>query len=636
MGLKSWCRRHENQLLASLLLLALLLFAGIRYDYYFDLNDDVMMKDTLSGVYTGVPEGHNIQMLYPLSFLLSLLYRIFPKASVYGFFLCLCQYGSIWLAAERSLRYGKNIWRKAAMALAEGTAVLLLLLPHLVFVQYTFVSAMLAGTAAFLFMTSPAEEKGHFVRRNILPVLLAVLAYMLRTEMLLLLLPLICVAGMYRWSLEERVFAPGNAKAYLTVFGGILAGMLAAWGIHACAFGSPEWKEYVAFFNSRTELYDFQGIPSYEGNEELYRSLGMTESGQEMLLEQYNFGLDDTLCAEDLDRISEYQRARKGEKQDFFGLFAEKLKLYKYRSFHKEPAGSAAADDYPWNFLAIAGYGAVFLAAAAGAVRRRDYRSAAAGAGKLFFLFSVRTSLWMFILIKGRDPVRITHSLYWMELCILSAMFLAETAGGTGISRDNNRQASFRGASAPAGLTRLAGRNLQEGAGAVCSALLLAAVIFAGGMAGRECVAETDKEYAARMGANAVDKGMKEYSRSHPDCFYFIDVYSSVSYPSEPYFSVWYSEKIFADVDNSLGNYDIMGGWLVKSPTHRKKLEAFGLASMEEALLYRENVYMMAELQKGTEAFERYFEERGRDVEPELEDTVAGIIGVYKLEVTGG
>ncbi len=89
MGLKSWCRRHENQLLASLLLLALLLFAGIRYDYYFDLNDDVMMKDTLSGVYTGVPEGHNIQMLYPLSFLLSLLYRIFPKAPVYGFFLCL-------------------------------------------------------------------------------------------------------------------------------------------------------------------------------------------------------------------------------------------------------------------------------------------------------------------------------------------------------------------------------------------------------------------------------------------------------------------------------------------------------------------------------------------------------------------
>ncbi len=617
MGLKSWCRRHENQLLASLLLLALLLFAGIRYDYYFDLNDDVMMKDTLAGVYTGVPEGHNIQMLYPLSFLISLLYRIFPKAPVYGIFLCLCQYGSIWLAVERSLRYGRNVRWKAAMALAEGTVLLLLLLPHLVFVQYTFVSAMLAGAAAFLFMTSPEEDKEHFFRKNMLPVLLAVLAYMLRTEMLLLLLPLICVAGMYRWSLEEQVFAPGNAKSYLSVFGGILAGMLAALGIHAAAFGSPEWKEYVTFFNSRTELYDFQGIPPYEGNEELYRSLGLTESGQEMLLEQYNFGLDDTLTAGDLDRISEYQRARRGEKEDFFGLFAEKLKLYKYRSFHKEPAGSAAADDFPWNFLAIAGYGAVFFAAAAGAVLRRDYRAAAAGAGKLFFLFSVRTSLWMFILVKGRDPVRITHSLYWMELCILFAMFLAETAGGYRKSRD------------------CAKRNCHESAGAVCAALLLTGIIFAAGMAGRECVADTDKEYAARMGANAVDKGMKEYSRNHPDCFYFIDVYSSVSYPSEPYFSVWYSEKIFSEVNNSLGNYDIMGGWLVKSPTHRKKLGVFGMDSIEEALLYSENVYMMAELQKGTEVFERYFEEQGREVELELEDTVAGIIGVYKLRAVG-
>ena len=84
-----------------------------------------------------------------------------------------------------------------------------------------------------------------------------------------------------------------------------------------------------------------------------------------------------------------------------------------------------------------------------------------------------------------------------------------------------------------------------------------------------------------------------------------------------------------------MGNYDIMGGWLVKSPTHRKKLGVFGMDSMEEALLYSENVYMMAELQKGTEVFERYFEEQGRDVELELEDTVAGIIGVYKLRAVG-
>lgn len=59
MGLKGFYKRHENQILATALVLALLLFLGVRYDYYYDLNDDVTMKDLLSGVYTGEPEGHN-------------------------------------------------------------------------------------------------------------------------------------------------------------------------------------------------------------------------------------------------------------------------------------------------------------------------------------------------------------------------------------------------------------------------------------------------------------------------------------------------------------------------------------------------------------------------------------------------
>lgn len=51
-----------------------LLFVALSFcfDFYYDLNDDVLMKDILAGVYTGVPEGHNIQMLYPISLFISL------------------------------------------------------------------------------------------------------------------------------------------------------------------------------------------------------------------------------------------------------------------------------------------------------------------------------------------------------------------------------------------------------------------------------------------------------------------------------------------------------------------------------------------------------------------------------------
>lgn len=614
MGLKGFWKRWENEILASVLLALLLLFIGVRYDYYYAMNDDVTIKDLLSGVYTGTPEEHNIQILYPLSAALSLLYRLFPEAPVYGIFLCVCQFGSLWLVVNRSLRFGGNPWVKAGMAATEGVVAAALLLPHLVFVQYTFTSGMLAAAAAFLFLVPkmPENKDSAFLRNSIPSVLLAVLSYLLRTEMLLLLLPLICVAGMYRWSFEAKIFTGENAAKYLTVIGAILAGMLAAWAVNAAAFSSPGWKEYTAFFNSRTELYDFQGIPPYEGNEELYGSLGITENGQAMLLEQYNFGLDEGLSAGDLDKIIEYQAGRKREAQTFLSLLAEKLRLYRYRIFHQEPAGSGIPDDYPWNLTVLAGYAAVSGVMAGNAMKRKKYRRFAAGAGKLAFLFCVRTALWMFILVRGRDPERITHALYLMEIVILSAMLHTE-AEVLGKERTGK------------------GKSDRSFAGGI---VLLAAsvLVFANAVSDRNSIADTDAEYRARAVADTVDGGMKAYCKSHGGNFYFMDVYSAVSYPLEPYASTYYAEKMFRDVDNRFGNYDLMGGWLVKSPTHQKKMEAFGITSVKDALLHRENVYLMAELAKGTEGFEDYFSEQDTDagVKLELVDTVCDIIGVYR------
>lgn len=617
MGLKGLWKRRENEILASVLLALLLLFIGIRYDYYYAMNDDVTMKDVLSGVYTGTPEGHNIQMLYPLSAVLSLLYRLFPDAPVYGMFLCLCQFGSLWMVVNRSLRFGRNPWMKAGLAVTEGVLAAALLLPHLVFVQYTFTSGMLAAAAAFLFLVPKTEEGTMCLRDSIPSVLLAVLSYLLRTEMLLLLLPLICVAGMYRWSLEAKIFTVGNAAKYLTVIGAVLAGMLAAWAVNAAAFSSAGWKEYTAFFNSRTELYDFQGIPPYEGNGELYGSLGITENGQAMLLEQYNFGLDEGLSAGDLDTIAEYQAERKREAQTFPSLLAETLRVYRYRIFHQEPAGSGIPDDYPWNLMALAGYAAVAGVMAGSAIKKKRYRRLAAGAGKLAFLFCVRTALWMFILVRGRDPERITHALYLMEIVILFAMLHTEAAA-LGEKRAGN------------------GKNGRFRAGNIVL-LVTSVLVFVNVVSDRNSIADTDLEYRARAVADTVDGGMKEYCRNHGGNFYFMDVYSAVSYPLEPYASTYYAEKMFRDVDNRLGNYDLMGGWLVKSPTHRKKMEVFGMTSMQEALLHQENVYLMAELAKGTEGFEAYFAEQGTGagVKLKLVDTVCDIIGVYQVVPAG-
>lgn len=610
MGLKNFYQKHENKILASALVLFLLLVIGLRYDYYYDLNDDVVMKDILAGVYTGIPEGHNIQMLYPLSLLLSLLYRLFPNAPVYGIFLCVCQYGCLWLFAERSLHFRSSTLSKIGVIVVEGSVIVTLVLSHLVFVQYTFVCAMLVGVAAFLFVTAKTQPVGSFIKSNLPAILLCVLAYMLRTEMMLLLLPLVCVAGVYRWSMEAVILEKANFCKYIAVIGGILLGMLLATIMHTAAFSSEEWKEYVAYFDSRTELYDFQGIPSYEGNEALYEELGMTKAEQHMLLEQYNFGLDDTLEAEELDQISAYQAEHKAQEQSFISLLIEKGETCLYRMLHKEPAGSLKEDDYPWNIMVILGYMAVLITLiwSHADSEKQSVVKIGAGIAKLVFLFAVRTALWMFILMRGRDPVRITHSLYMVEFFILLGMLHVEAMELA---------------------AKIAGR---------VRATVIFPLVFgvtAISALGSQ-IAEVDKAYADREIANTVDGGMKEYCRSHEDNFYFMDVYSAVSYPLEPYAGTVYSEKMFTYVDNSLGNYDLMGGWLVKSPSYKEKLAAFGMDSMSSGLLEKENVYMMAELAKGTEYIEAYFMDQGELVEVKLTDTICDLIGVYKINKAGG
>ena len=73
----------------------------------------VMMKDIISGVYTGTPDGHNMQTLYILGAFISLLYRLCGSIPWYGLFLFLCQMGSLYLTGLRLLQLSEKRYAKA-------------------------------------------------------------------------------------------------------------------------------------------------------------------------------------------------------------------------------------------------------------------------------------------------------------------------------------------------------------------------------------------------------------------------------------------------------------------------------------------------------------------------------------------
>ena len=69
-------RGYENCILAFAVMGASALLMGFFFDFYFDMNDDTMMRDIMSGIYSGTPDGHNMQTLYPLGVLIALCYQI--------------------------------------------------------------------------------------------------------------------------------------------------------------------------------------------------------------------------------------------------------------------------------------------------------------------------------------------------------------------------------------------------------------------------------------------------------------------------------------------------------------------------------------------------------------------------------
>ena len=250
--------KYKNCIIVMLTIIVNLILLSVCFDFYYDLNDDVMMKNIMAGVYTGTPDGHNMQTLYILGAFISLCYKLCRPFAWYGLFLLFCQMGSLYLVGIRLLKLFQSHLAKAASMLLLSVFTWGIILPHIMAVQYTFTCAMLAGTAVFLFLTTPEElSVKQFIICNIPSIVLVVLAYQLRTEMLLLVFPFIGLAGLFRWTEEKKFFQKENYCKYGIVLGCILIGMLFSRVIDFAAYGSGEWQNFLAFFEERTQVYDF-------------------------------------------------------------------------------------------------------------------------------------------------------------------------------------------------------------------------------------------------------------------------------------------------------------------------------------------------------------------------------------------
>ncbi len=632
---------YSNCILAFAVMGASALLMGLFFDFYYDLNDDTMMRDIMSGVYSGTPDGHNMQTLYPLGAVIALCYRMCRPFPWYGAFLFLCQFGCFFLVGVRMCTL-TDVFRVQRGAFRKGSGVggggirrsfagkllcLLVLvffqwgiwLTHMVNVQYTITCGMLVGTAVFLFLTVPEmahSGKGSgalsvkaFQIKSLPALFLFLLALHLRPEMAFLTLPFLGLAGLFCWQADRPVFARKTLQKYVGLILLLFAGIGLSIGADSLGYGG-DWRTFRQFFNDRTTVYDFYPEVLTEKAFDADLERQGVSYGARILLDNYNFGLDDRIDAQMLSDVADYAREHVGGARDWCAVFKEKLLLYRYRSFH--------ADDAPYNLLVILGYGANITAVVI--LLWRDTRNLIAAAIQLFLIFLVRSALWMFILLRGRDPERITHPLYLVEFSLLAGLFLWRLRWGSMGSAESLPETAV---SAPAG-----GIAVSRSGGFAAARYLLfgasAALFFLSAWGLWEGFPAVQDDQARRQEINRDWEAIDAYCRARPDTFYFEDVYSTVAF----------SGKLLECRENTLSNYDIAGGWMCKSPLYRKKLAAFGIESAADALVEGKADFIMSDEEKrirGLTWFEAPYNENGLDVYIGEYGRIGENYGVYQV-----
>ena len=516
-----------NILLALCIALITWGIVAVGFDFFYDLNDDVLIKDILSGAYTGTPSGYNNQMMYPISVLIAGLYRLIPSVPWYGIMLMGGLAASVTIIAYRLLCYTINIWIKLAMSVFAIVFILGVYLDEITNMTYTVVSAMLATAACVWVLT----DNNLRLRDNIVPIVLCIISFNIRSEMFLLMCPYMAAVAIIKFIFDLSKKTLRNLSEIAVV---ILAGIVITFLIDTIAYSGSEWREYRRLFDARTEVYDFTGIPEYDTNEDFYESEGITRE-QWQLLVDYNYALDENITADTLEKIASYVRS--GEAKDANGNpytranVGIKTAIGQYiRSivdFTADPMYMPLRLIVTLLFIAL-----IILSVLS---RRGDTLVG------LAVVFLCRSVPWIYFYYSGRPVERLSHPMFFIEAAILLTM-LCQTKIG----------------------------RLDKGL--VYLTLILILVLCVVNL--KTEWGDTARQMREREEVNASYEKLCEHTTT-TEGYYLIDVYSTVDF----------TEKVFApQADKS--NQMLAGGWMTGSPLDAKKERDYELAHPDDARVF--------------------------------------------------
>lgn len=504
-----------------------LCITGILFPMMFYLNDDVAIRSILTGAYTGIPDGHAVYMKYPLTGMISLLYRLTKYVPWYPLFMS----GLFWLAIVMTLGRSADVSQRLGVAgvcltICAAFLCAALFLPHFVYMHYTVTAAMLGGCGLFLTALDGRKKA----------VLLLVLCYCVRSQVFFLLLPFLAVIVL--WQLWEKKW-----REQLTMLALLAGSILICMMWNGLMYRSEQWQQYEAYNESRTQLYDYNDLLPYEEYRRQYEDVGIGE-WEYTIMEQYALAMDSVVDAELMQAASDVYLAKREAERSTRDHLRFCLTEYYYHAVYT---------DRPYNHILIC----IYLLTAVLLLQKRRWM-------QLFLtccMAAGRSMIWIFLIWRGRFPERIYISLYLIEIMVLAGMIYAVLTEPKTAERVTQGGESF-----PEKEKKEHGPAI-----AICACMLLSLVLFA------VCAVQMR---AAAGNAYAQQENQKKwnvltaYCEEHDGSFYLLDVRSMVPYAGE----VW-------ENDTDMADYLLVGGWMSETPLLRNRIDSLGAADGGELLV---------------------------------------------------
>lgn len=443
---------------------------------YYSMNDDVMMKSILSGTYAGVPDGHAVYMKYPLTGLISLLYRIAGNIPWFDLMLVGCFWLTISAVLCRVVKLGRECQSGRMKYIVLAVFVLLcttVFLPHLLTLHYTLVAAMVGGCGLFLMMTGEGPVS----------LLLLLLCYCIRSQVFFLLLPFLAVAVLWHLLMQWR--EKRECKAMLVRLSGLVAAVAVCMLWDGLMYRNGDWQQYQEYNDSRTRLYDYEYLAPYEENQAAFEEANISKA-QYDILEQYVLVLDRGIDAETMEKASDITADLVDGQSTLAERVKDSIREYYYHFRYT---------DTPYKYLVVCGY--LFLLIILWCKRQL------LPSLLVCCMAGGRSLIWVYLIWKGRFPERIYASLYFIELMILAGMLL----DALWCAKEERTKAAKAGAWSVA---------------VVVSVLCLCVGVH-------QWTEMYDRTMVNRQEQLAWD-AMTEYCEAHPEELFFLDVTSMVSY----------------------------------------------------------------------------------------------------------